>query len=282
MLAAPLILPVRGALAATEPELEAIEGRIGGRVGVAAGSAERILVGYRADERFPMCSTFKVLAAAAILGRVEAGSESLDRTLSYGPDALLSYAPVTRKTLEAQGGTGRLSIGDLCAAAIVWSDNTAVNLLLTRLGGPEGLTAWLRGTGDPVTRLDRNEPTLNSAIPGDPRDTTTPEAMRASLGRILLGRVLSPASRDRLEGWMVESQTGLKRLRAGLPGDWTVGDKTGTGTRGSVNDVAILRPPGHAPVTAAVYITGATAPTATVEAAHAEIGRLIAARVTGA
>ncbi|SDN34078.1 beta-lactamase class A [Methylobacterium phyllostachyos] len=282
MLAAPLIPPMRRALAGAEPELEAIERRIGGRVGVAAGSAERILVGYRADERFPMCSTFKVLAVAATLARVETGSESLDRTLSYHPGDLLSYAPVTRKALEAQGGTGRMSVGDLCAAAIVWSDNTAVNLLLTRLDGPEGLTEWLRGTGDPVTRLDRDEPTLNSAIPGDPRDTTTPEAMRASLGRILLGTVLSPASRDRLEGWMVGSQTGLKRLRAGLPKDWTMGDKTGTGTNGSINDVAILRPPGHAPVTAAVYITGSTAPMATVEAAHAEIGRLIATRVSAA
>ena len=282
MLATPLILPMRDALAGDEPELEAIERRIGGRLGVAAGSTERILVAYRADERFPMCSTFKVLAVAAILARVEAGSESLDRSLSYGPADLLSYAPVTRKALEAQGGTGRLSIGDLCAAAIAWSDNTAVNLLLTRLDGPEGLTAWLRGTGDSVTRLDRTEPTLNSAIPGDPRDTTTPEAMRASLGRILLGTVLSPAARNRLEGWMVGSQTGLKRLRAGLPEDWRVGDKTGTGTKGSINDVAILRPPGHAPVTAAVYITGSTAPAAAVEVAHAEIGRLIAARVTGA
>ena len=282
MLAAPLILPMRSAPAGTEPELDAIERRIGGRLGVAAQSAERVLVSYRAGERFPMCSTFKVLAVAAILARVEAKSESLDRTLSYGPDDVLSYAPVTRKALEAQGGTGRLSIAELCAAAIEWSDNTAVNLLLTRLDGPAGLTAWLRGTGDPVTRLDRNEPTLNSAIPGDPRDTTSPEAMRASLDRIMLGTVLSPGSRDQLKGWMVGSQTGLRRLRAGLPKDWTVGDKTGTGTNGSINDVAILWPTGHAPVTAAVYITGSTAPTETVEAAQAEIGRLIAARVTAA
>lgn len=277
LLAAPLILPTRFAAANGEPDIASIERRIGGRIGVAAGSADRVLLHHRADERFPMCSTFKVLAVAALLARVDAGTESFDAMVSYGVADLLSYAPVTRKALETGGGTGRLSVRDLCAAAIEWSDNTAANLLLVRLGGPEGLTAWLRGVGDPVTRLDRNEPTLNSALPGDSRDTTTPEAMRATLGRILLGSVLAPPSRDRLEHWMVGSQTGLKRLRAGLPADWAAGDKTGTGVNGTVNDVAILRPPGRAPVTVAVYITGSTMPAAAIEAVHAEIGRLIAA-----
>jgi beta-lactamase class A len=282
LLATPLILPARSALAGDAPDLAAIEGRLGGRLGVAAYAAEQALVRHRADERFPLCSTFKVLAVAAILARVDAGSESLDRTVRYGADDLLSYAPVTRKALEAAGGTGQLSVSALCAAALEWSDNTAVNLLLVPLGGPAGLTAWLRGLGDPVTRLDRTEPTLNEAIPGDPRDTTTPEAMRVTLGRILLGSVLSPSSRARLEGWMVASQTGFKRLRAGLPKDWPVGDKTGSGDNGSFNDVAILRPPGHAPAIAAVYMTGATAPAEVVESAYAEIGRLIAARAAGA
>jgi beta-lactamase class A len=281
LLAAPLILP-RRARAAGEPDLAAIEGRVGGRIGVAAGPADRLLIRHRAEERFPLCSTFKALAVAAVLARVDAGSETLDRIVPYGADALLSYAPVTRKALEARGGAGRLPVADLCAAALEWSDNTAANLLLADLGGPERLTAWLRGLGDPVTRLDRTEPTLNSALPGDPRDTTTPEAMRATLGRILLGSVLAPPSRNRLEAWMVGSRTGFKRLRAGLPEDWTVGDKTGSGDNGSFNDVAILRPPGRAPVLAAVYVTGATAPAATIESAYAEIGRLIAARVSGA
>lgn len=263
LLAAPLILPARSLFAAgapdLAPDLAAIESRLGGRLGVAAGSAERVLLDHRAEERFPFCSTFKVLAVAAILARVDAGSEDLDRTIRYGADDLLSYAPVTRKALE-----------------------TAANLLLVPLGGPAGLTAWLRGIGDPVTRLDRTEPTLNEAIPGDPRDTTTPEAMRATLGRILLGSVLSPSARARLEGWMVASQTGFKRLRAGLPTDWPVGDKTGSGDNGSFNDVAILRPPGRAPVIAAVYMTGMTAPAAVWESAYAEIGRLIAARAAAA
>ncbi|MCJ2019778.1 class A beta-lactamase [Methylobacterium sp. E-065] len=282
LLAAPLLLPMRPATAAAEPDLEALERRIGGRIGVAAGSVDRVLLQHRADTRFPMCSTFKVLAAAAVLARVDAGSEQLDAPVPYRADALLSYAPVTRKALETQGGAGRLSVAELCAAALEWSDNTAANLLLARLGGPEGLTVWLRNTGDPVTRLDRDEPTLNTAIPGDPRDTTTPEAMRATLGRILLGTVLAPPSRARLEGWMVGSQTGFKRLRAGLPKNWTVGDKTGTGDKGTFNDVAILRPPGRAPVTVAVYITGSTLPVEAVDSVHAEIGRLIAARIVAA
>ncbi|MGH1570539.1 class A beta-lactamase [Methylobacterium sp. P31] len=282
LLAAPALLTLNGAEAEPEPDLVAIERRLGGRIGVAAGASGRILLDYRSDERFPLCSTFKVLAAAAILARADTGAEALDRVVTYGPGDLLSYAPVARKALQAGSKTGRLSVADLCAAALEWSDNTAANLLLARLGGPDGLTAWLRGIGDPVTRLDRTEPTLNSAIPEYPRDTTTPNAMGATLGRILLGSVLSAPSRGRLEGWMVACRTGAKRLRAGLPKDWTIGDKTGSGDNGSVNDVAILRRPGRAPVIAAVYVTGSAAPAEAYEATYAEIGRLVAARAAGA
>ncbi|MCJ2125470.1 class A beta-lactamase [Methylobacterium sp. J-077] len=280
---APLIL--RSGLAraeASEPALTAIEGQLGGRLGVSAGTQAGVLLSHRADELFPMCSTFKVLAAAAVLARVDAGSESLDRVIAFGPHDLLSYAPVTRKALEAGGGTGRMTVSDLCAAALEWSDNSAANLLLAALGNPAALTRWLHGIGDPVTRLDRDEPTLNTALPGDPRDTTSPAAMRETLGRVLRGSVLSVASRARLEAWMVASRTGLKRIRAGLPPDWTAGDKTGTGDNGTFNDVAILRPPGHAPVFACVYITGAQVPAEAVEAAYAEIGRLVAARAGAA
>lgn len=281
LLIAPASLHLRPARAGTGTDLAAIESRLGGRLGVSAASAGRVLIGHRADARFPLCSTFKVLAVAAVLARVDAGSETLERSVACGPDDLLSYAPVTRKALETGGG-GRLTVSDLCAAALEWSDNTAANLLLARLGGPEGLTAWLRSLGDPLTRLDRTEPTLNTAIPDDPRDTTTPEAMRETLARILLGSVLAPPSRARLEGWMAACQTGFKRLRAGLPPDWPVGDKTGSGDNGTVNDVAILRPPGRAPVIATVYVTGSAAPAAAYEAAFAEIGRLVAARAAGA
>jgi beta-lactamase class A len=281
-LTAPLILrPGRGQADEAEPALAAIEQRLGGRLGVLAGTQERVLLRHRADELFPMCSTFKVPAVASVLARVDAGSESLDRLVTYGNGDLLNYAPVVRKGLEA-GGVGRMTISDLCAAVLEWSDNSAANLLLKALGGPEALTLWLRSIGDPVTRLDRNEPTLNTALPGDPRDTTSPAAMRTTLARLLLGPSLSAASRARLEAWMVASQTGFKRLRAGLPADWTCGDKTGTGDNGTVNDIAILRPPGRAPILACVYVTGAQAPTDVVEAAHAEIGCLVAARAGAA
>ena len=170
-----------------------------------------------------------------------------------------------------------MPLGEACAAALVWSDNTATNLVLRALGGPEALTAWLRQIGDAKTRLDRWEPELNTAIPGDPRDTTTPAAMLATLELVLLGPVLTPESRARLAGWMMESRTGLKRLRAGIPATWTVGDKTGSGANGTANVVAIVRPPGRAPLLAAVYITQTDAPEAVRDSIHAEVGRLVAA-----
>ncbi|MFD0934984.1 class A beta-lactamase, partial [Methylobacterium trifolii] len=189
----------------------------GGRVGVAVrdtGTGRALL--YRADEAFPLCSTFKMLAAAAILARVDAGAERLDRIVTYDRAGLDAYAPVTGAALDASG-TGRMALGAVCEAALVWSDNTAGNLMLQALGGPPALTAWLRGISDPESRLDRTEPDLNTAIPGDPRDTTRPAAMLADLQAILLGDALSPAGRERLEGWMVAARTGGKRLRAGLP-----------------------------------------------------------------
>lgn len=276
--ALPVSLPLPS-YAADEAEacFRAIEDGTGGRLGISVAGEGIAPLAYRGDERFPMCSTFKALATAAVLARVDAGTERLERSLTVQEADLLSYAPISRKALAERGG--RMSVSDLCAASIEWSDNTAANLQLSLLGGPAGLTQWVRGTGDAVTRLDRTEPTLNTAIPDDPRDTTTPLAMRATLARILLGTALTPDSRQRLEGWMVGAQTGFKRLRAGLPADWIVGDKTGSGDNGTYNTVAILRPPGRPPLMAAVYLTGASAPQAACDAAHAEVGRLIARHV---
>lgn len=256
-----------------ENRLREIEAGTGGRLGVSVAGDNLTPLAWRADERFPMCSTFKVLATAAVL----ASGEPLDRELTLRDSDLLSYAPVTRKALSERGG--RMTLQEVCAASIEWSDNTAANLQLRLIGGPEGLTQWVRSRGDTLTRLDRDEPTLNTAIPGDLRDTTTPTAMRETLATILLGSSLSPDARARLEGWMVGAQTGFTRLRAGLPSTWTVGDKTGSGDNGTFNVVAILRPPGRKPLIAASYLTGATAPPVTCEAAHAEIGRLIARHV---
>ena len=256
-----------------EDRLRALEAGTGGRLGVSVAGEGLAPLAWRADERFPLCSTFKVLATAAVL----AGGEPLDRELTVRESDLLSYAPVSRKAFTERGG--RMTLSEACAASLEWSDNTAANLQLARLGGPAALTRWVRSTGDSITRLDRDEPTLNTALPGDPRDTTSPAAMRETLAKILLGGVLSPEARTQLESWMVGAQTGFKRLRAGLPPNWIVGDKTGSGDNGTFNVVAILRPPGHPPLIATSYLTGATAPAATCDAAHAELGRLIARHV---
>jgi beta-lactamase class A len=213
----------------------AIEKREGGRLGVAildAGGGAGLA--YRAGERFPMCSTFKLMAAAAVLKRVDEGKERLDRVVRYGPGDLLEYAPVA-KAHVADGG---MTLGDLCAAAIDWSDNTAANLVLDVIGGPQGFTAFVRLIGDSATRLDRNEPTLNTAVPGDERDTTTPQAMAESVQKVLLGNVLSEASRAQLETWLISDKVGDKRLRAGLPPPWGIGDKTGSGDHGTANVIA--------------------------------------------
>ncbi len=258
---------------APSDRLAAIEAETGGRLGVAVldtGSGRRIE--YRAGERFAMCSTFKLLLAAAVLSRVDAGQESLDRRLSYGPADLLDYAPVAKERV-AEGG---LPVGTLCAATVEVSDNTAANLLLATLGGPEGLTRYARDLGDEVTRLDRTEPALNMNAPGDPRDTTTPAAMVANLQRLLLGDALSATSRGQLEAWLVASPTGAARIRAGLPPTWRAGGKTGTGSNGATNDVVVAWPPDRKPLLIAVYLTGSSAPLAAREAALAQVGRLVA------
>jgi beta-lactamase class A len=251
----------------------ALERRHGGRLGVSVldtGTGQRIA--HRGDERFLLCSTFKLLAVAAVLARVDRGAEQLDRHVVFGAEALLNYAPVTRQHVGAPG----LSIAELCAAAIMLSDNTAANLLLASLGGPSAVTAFARGLGDPVTRLDRIEPELNLGSPGDTRDTTTPNAMLATLQKILLGSVLGDASRERLLGWLRACATGADKLRAGIPSGWTVGDKTGSGAHGETNDVAIVFPPGRKPLLVTAYYAGSPADAATRDAVLAEVGRLAA------
>jgi len=253
--------------------LTAIEKQLGCRLGVAAlDTASGKRVDFRSSERFAMCSTFKLLLAAAVLTRVDRGQERLDRPISYGPADLLEWAPVTREHVK----DGRMSVSDLCAASIQLSDNTAANLLLKSLGGPQAFTAYVRTLGDKVTRLDRNEPSLNDAAPGDARDTTSPSAMLDSMQKVLLGSALSPASRKLLDDWLAGTQTGAGRLRAGLPKTWRVGHKTGTGGLGnSTNDIAIAWPPGRAPVLVCAYLTECKAPIAEREGALADAARII-------
>jgi beta-lactamase class A len=255
--------------------LARLEQRIGGRVGVfALDSAAGASVAHRADERFALCSTFKWALAAAVLRGVDHSTLVLEQSVPYGERDLLSYAPATREHLAE----GRMTIEALARAAVVVSDNTAANLLLAQIGGPQGLTRFFREIGDDVTRLDRNEPTLNANAAGDLRDTTSPRAMATAMRAVLTGAVLSPASRERLIGWLVECETGRARLRAGLPAEWRAGDKTGSGENGACNDVAIVWPPKGAPWLIASYLSESPAPQSDLNAAHAEIARLVAAR----
>lgn len=250
-----------------------IEKTSGGRLGVAVldtGSGTRF--GYRADERFPMCSTFKVLAVGEVLKRVDQGKESLDRVVHYTKSDVLEWAPTTKLHVD----TG-MTVGALCEAAIALSDNTAANLLLKTVGGPAGVTAFARGLGDGITRLDRNEPTLNEALPGDARDTSSPLAMLDDLQKLVLGGVLTTDSRHRLTTWLIADQTGVRQLRAGFPAGWRVGDKTGSGSNGTANDVAIAWPASGKALLTAVYLTGAKLDRAHQESAIASLGNAVAA-----
>jgi beta-lactamase class A len=253
--------------------IAAIEARAGGRLGVAAldtRSGRRIA--HRADERFPMCSTFKVLAVGALLARIDRGEEKLGRWVPYRPsDVSGFYAPVT----QAHAGEGGMKIADLAAAAVSWSDNGAANLILASLGGPPAVTQFARTLGDTVTRLDRTEPALNSGIPGDPRDTTSPNAMLESFRKLVLGDALSAASRALLTGWLKGCHTAKGRIPAGLPAGWTSGDKTGTGSNGSTNDVAIIWPVARPPILLSVYFTGSKAPDTARDAVIADVARIV-------
>ena len=243
------------------------------RIGVAAldiSNSKRL--NYRTEERFPMCSTFKFLAAAAVLKQVDKGKEKLGRFVPYSAKDILEYAPVTKEHLK-EGG---MTLGALCAAAIEQSDNTAGNLLLNVIGGPAGLTNFVRALGDRFTRLDRIEPELNSAIPGDERDTTTPAAISSDMPRLLLGDALSETSRRQLDDWLKRNETGGSMIRAGVPKTWSVGDKTGRGANGATNDIAIMRPPGNAPILLAIYSVGSTATADDRVAVIAEVAKLVA------
>jgi len=262
-----------GRLADADARLRELERRSGGRLGVAILDTQTgARAGHRAGDRFPMCSTFKLLACAYVLARVDRGQERLGRRVAFTEADLLEYAPVTK----AHVGEGGMTLGDLCHAAITVSDNTAANLILATYGGPAGLTRYLRSLGDRVTRLDRNEPSLNEARPGDARDTTTPLAMLDTMQKLLLGRALSSASREQLTAGLVANTTGNARLRAGLPTEWRIGDKTGSGNAGSTNDVAIITPSGRRPILVTAYLTGTTQSAEAREGVLKEVVALVA------
>jgi beta-lactamase class A len=277
-----LALSCRGAYAAAggpnglSEDFAALEAGSGGRLGIAVlhgGSG----AGHRADERFPMCSTFKLLAAAAVLKRVDDGNEKLDRRVKFEASDVVVYSPITK---EHAGGEG-MTLAELCAAAMTLSDNTAGNLILASLGGPRALTDYARSLGDAVTRLDRIEPGLNEALPDDPRDTTTPAAMLKNIKALVLGHALSERSKEQLIAWLVGNKTGDARLRAGFPAGWRVGDKTGSGEHGTTNDVGVAWPPQSAPILIAIYLTGTTASAEARNRTIAAVGSAIAARLRG-
>jgi beta-lactamase class A len=272
LLAAAPALAIWPALAQTAPPaLETYERETGGRIGLHAENlATRAKITWRADERFVMCSTFKASLAAFVLARADRGEDQLDQTISYGAGDLLSYAPVARQNLAK----GEMSVAEMCEAIVELSDNTCANLLLARVGGPAALTAFWRASGDTVTRLDHNEPELNRSPPGDPHDTTTPAAMAETLRRLVLGDVLSAPSRERLTGWLLNCKTGDNRLRAGLPKDWRIGDKTGNNAKDAAGDIAVVWPKPDAAVLICAYTQGGAPTTQQLEAVFTEIGRM--------
>jgi beta-lactamase class A len=281
---APLSSRALACLRFTAPEaallrVRDLEQRHGVRLGVSLldlASGQRFA--HRGDERFPMCSTFKLLLAAQVLARADRGEDRMDRRVVFGAQDLVSWSPVTEKHLGAPG----LSLAELCEATVTISDNTAANLLLAQAGGPEGFTAFVRTLGDEVTRLDRIEPELNESAPGDPRDTTTPDAMLASMRAVLLGGALSAGAQRQLEDWLVATRTGDKRLRAGLPADWRVGDKTGTSGNGIANDIAIARVPGRGVLLVTAYLDAPALEPAGRDAILAEVGTIAAEFVAAA
>lgn len=275
--------PGRGQLDATQ-RLRALE-RGAARLGVCLlDTASGEYTGNRLQERFAMCSTFKLAMVAACLREADAGRLDLSEVLPYSDADLLDWAPVT----SVHVGQGGLSIRVLAQAAQEFSDGTAANLLVRRLGGPAGVTAKFRAMGDRVTRLDRYEPDLGLVLSADHRDTTEPLAMAQLVRRVTTGRLLSLASRDLLLGWMVDTKTGMYRLRAGLPSSWRSGDKTGTGraegTTNKCNDVAITFPPGRAPLVIAAYFDSGEYTPQTErrhEAVLAEVGKIAAEWAVG-
>lgn len=278
LLAGPMLSSLRAAAAdpsaAVQQAVAGLERRHGGRLGVAVlDTANGNPIAYRGDERFALCSTFKFLAAAFVLTRVDRKEESLSRRVFYKKEDLVTYSPITGKHAGAEG----LTLGEICEAAVTLSDNTAGNLMLDSFGGPAGLTGYLRSLGDGVTRLDRRETALNENQPGDLRDTTTPLAMLEIMRKTVLGSALSASSRAQLTAWLLANKTGDKKLRAGVPQGWRVGDKTGAGAHNATNDIAVLWPPARPPIIVTAYYTDAQASDDERSAVLAEVGRLASA-----
>ena len=256
-------------------QIDAIEERLGGRLGVSLvdGSGQALLT-HRGDERFAMCSTFKAPLAAAIMLEVEQGRLSLDQQIPFTQADVVPHAPMIERALEGQTEASR-PVDWLVLAAMRASDNSAANILLDRIGGPEGMTQFYRDHGDGVTRLDRREPELNENSPGDPRDTTSPLAMAQLIRHVMIGDAVHPGLRAILVRHMIRTDTGLSRIRAGLPEGWVVGDKTGT-CGSAYNDVAVFWAERDRPYVLSIYYDRPEAESQEAQAAMAQVGALAA------
>jgi beta-lactamase class A len=268
-------VPAQAQASTVTGRLRELERQHNARLGVFAadtGTGRTVL--HRADELFPMCSTFKTIASAAILRRDTDGS-LLGKVITYTQADVdkSGYGPITGKPENLANG---MTVSALCEATITYSDNCAANLLLRELGGPTAVTRFSRSIGDPVTRLDRWEPDLNSAEPGRTTDTTSPRDIGQSYARLTLGHALNRADADQLTTWLLANTTGAKRIKAGLPAGWNWGDKTGTGKYGTTNDVGIAFPPGRAPIVVAVLSAKADQNATADEPLVAETARIVA------
>lgn len=280
--AAPLVLTVTACASqrAAAPDvanpaaaaLADLERDAGGRLGVCAiDTASGRIVEHRPNERFPFCSTFKAMLSAAVLAQSVERAGLLQQRVTYSKADLVNYSPVTEKHVD----TG-MTVAAMCEAAIQYSDNSAANLLMKLLGGPSAVTAYARSIGDDAFRLDRWETELNTALPGDLRDTTTPAAMAASMRVLTLGDALPAAQRAQLVTWLRGNKVGDKRIRAGVPAGWAVGDKTGTGDYGTTNDAGVIWPASGAPIVLVVYYTQAQADARSKDAVIASAARIVA------
>jgi beta-lactamase class A len=244
----------------------------GGHIGVYAKNLRTgAEISWRAHERFVMCSTFKASLAASILASVDRRQAHLDELIAYNRADLLEWAPAAKQNVEK----GAMSVGDMCKAAVEVSDNTCANALLARFGGPSALTAYWRSLGDTVSRLEHNEPELNRTPPGDEHDTTTPAAMAGNLQKLILGNVLSATSREQLTSWMLGCKTGDNRLRAGLPKNWRIGDKTGNNGKDGAGDIAVTWSTRGEPIVICAYTRGGAPTSRQVDEVFAQIGRYV-------
>lgn len=246
------------------------------RIGIAVLSADgRVVAQYRGAELFPLNSTHKVLLCAALLRAAEQNRLSLNDKTIFSKKDLVAYSPITEKLFGNGADSASADWRYLCSAAVSHSDNTAANLISAKMGGPAAITQFLREAGDRITRLDRYEPALNSAIPGDRRDTTAPLAISRTLRALLFTDIINAQSRQQLRQWMSDDAVADNLLRAALPQGWRIADKSGAGAHGSRSIIAAVWPQSGAPWLIAIYITATKAPMAQRDKAIARLGAVI-------